>query len=131
MKVMVTDPVADLLTRIRNAEMARHSECIIPYSKMKESIVSILESHGYINGFEVKGEIIEKVIIAKLVLERSYKVSYKRVSKPGQRIYKKYTEIKPIQNGLGIAIYSTSRGVVDDITAKKNKIGGEVLCEVW
>ena len=130
MKSMTTDPIADLLTRLRNAEMASHDSCEIPYSKMKESILNILKKHLYIEDFEVSGEGVDKKIDVKLKTDKA-RTSYRRMSKPGQRIYVSVNKIRPVQNGLGIAILSTSKGVLDNIDAKKEKVGGELLCEVW
>ena len=127
---MVTDPIADLLTRIRNAEMASHSECIIPYSKIKESIVSILKKHQYILDFSVKGDGVDKAIYVSL-REGYVSTQYKRISRPGQRIYRGHSDVRPVNSGLGIAIYSTSYGIMDNVQARKQKVGGELLCEVW
>jgi small subunit ribosomal protein S8 len=130
MKVMTTDPIADLLTRIRNAQMAKHTKCVIPYSKMKESIVAILKNHNYIQNFSLQGETIEKTITVVLQ-EKPYRNVFKRISTPGQRIYRSNGEVRPVQSGLGIAIYSTSKGVIDNLEAKKLHVGGELLCEIW
>ena len=130
MKSMTTDPIADLLTRLRNAELVSHSECVIPYSTIKESILNILKKHSYIKGFSVKGEGVDKRLEASLI-ENSVKTTYIRVSKPGQRIYKQSSEIRSVQSGLGIAIYSTSKGLMDNIEARRSNVGGEILCEVW
>lgn len=130
MKVMTTDPIADLLTRIRNAQMAKHTKCVIPYSKMKESIVEILKKHNYIVSFSVKGESIDKAIMVRLE-EKPYRNVFKRISTPGQRIYRATGDIRSVQNGLGIAVYSTSKGVMDNLEARKLHVGGELLCEIW
>lgn len=128
---MVTDPIADLLTRIRNAEMAGHNSCPIPYSKMKESILLILKKHEYISSFKIEGAGIEKLIQVDLNPSETIRRTYRRVSKPGQRIYKSVGDIRPVQNGLGIAVYSTSKGIMDNMDARRQKVGGELLCEIW
>lgn len=127
----MTDPIADLLTRIRNAEMASHEACTMPHSIMKESILVLLKKHKYIESFKVEEKDGKKNINVKLVLKKAIKTSYKRISKPGQRIYKQASEIKRVRSGLGIGIYSTPKGVIDNYMAHKENVGGELLCEIW
>ncbi len=126
---MLTDPIADMLTRIRNAHLALHKEVSVPRSKMKESIAAILKKEGYIEDVTVE----EKAIKISLKYHKGKAViaGLKRISKPGRRIYVGSGEIPKVQNGLGICILSTSRGVIDGNTAREDKVGGELLCEIW
>lgn len=131
---MMTDPIADMLVRIKNAIMAKHKEVRIPHSKMKEKITKILKEEGFINDYEVVGEIPKKEIVIKFKVLPGGKnaiTDLKRISKPGRRIYASKDEIPWVMNGLGIAIISTSKGLMTDREARKNKIGGEVICYVW
>ena len=130
----MTDPIADMLTRIRNAIVAKHDSVEMPTSKMKEEIAKILVSEGYIKDYSVQGEGIEK----KLVIGLKYGakgerviVGLKRVSKPGLRIYATCDELPKVLGGLGVAIISTPKGVMTDREARKNRHGGEVLAYVW
>jgi small subunit ribosomal protein S8 len=130
----MTDPIADMLVRIKNAIMAKHKEVRIPHSKMKEKIAKILKEEGFINDYEVVGEIPKKEIVIKFKVLPGGKnaiTDLKRISKPGRRIYASKDEIPWVMNGLGIAIISTSKGLMTDREARKNKIGGEVICYVW
>jgi small subunit ribosomal protein S8 len=126
----VTDPIADLLTRIRNASRARKSMVSIPYSKFKHAICDILKKHKYIEGLSVTGEGIEKAIQIELY-ESKTKLHLKRISKPGQRIYVQTQEIPRVLDGLGLAIVSTPKGVMSGRNARKLKLGGEYLCEIY
>lgn len=128
----MSDPIADMLTRIRNAQQTDKVKVIIPSSNIKVAIATVLKEEGYIDGFEIKGvvskpeiEIILKYYAGRPVIER-----IDRVSRPGLRVYKKSSSIPQVMNGLGIAIVSTSHGVMTDRKAKANGIGGEVLCYV-
>lgn len=128
----MTDPIADLLTRIRNAELARHLDVTIPYSKMKEAILKVMVKHGFVMSYEVVKDADSKFNNLKVVLSKKpYKSYYKRASKPGQRTYVSAGDIKPVKNGLGISILSTSKGVMSNVDARKENVGGEILCEVW
>ncbi|AGF50142.1 small subunit ribosomal protein S8 [Candidatus Kinetoplastibacterium blastocrithidii TCC012E] len=128
----MSDPIADMLTRIRNAQQTDKVKVIIPSSNIKVAIATVLKEEGYIDGFEIKGiaskpeiEIILKYYAGRPVIER-----IDRVSRPGLRVYKKSSSIPQVMNGLGIAIVSTSHGVMTDRKAKANGVGGEVLCYV-
>ena len=133
---MLTDPVADMLTRIRNANKALQDRVEMPSSRLKEEIARILEEEGYIRGFHVvePGERPYKTLVIELKYGRSRErvlTGLKRVSKPGRRIYAGKDRRQRVLGGMGIAIMSTSRGVVTSRTAEKEGIGGEVLCYVW
>ncbi len=126
---MLTDPIADMLTRIRNAHMALHKEVCVPRSKMKEALASILKQEGYVDDVCVEERNI--TITLKYVRGRAAITGLKRISKPGRRVYVGAEDIPRVQNGLGICILSTSHGVLDGETARADKAGGELLCEVW
>lgn len=128
---MNTDPIADYLTRIRNAARAKHSQTVIPYSKIKEGITKVLQSRKFVGKYEVveNGKFKELVVEIKPWIKEP--LSLKRVSKPGQRIYLKSSEIKAVKNGLGIVVLSTSKGIMTGEDARKGKLGGEVLCEAY
>ena len=125
----VTDPIADMLTRIRNAHLALHKEVSVPRSKMKEAMATILKQEGYVEDVTVDERNI--TIALKYVKGRPAITGLKRISKPGRRVYVGAHQIPRVQNGLGICILSTSRGVLDGMTAQADKTGGELLCEVW
>ena len=127
----MTDPIADMLTRIRNAQMTEKATCEMPSSKVKIAIARVLKDEGYIDGFKVNGE--EKPVLEialKYYAGRPVIEKIERVSKPGLRIYKNKDDIPPVMNGLGIAIVSTSHGVMTDRKARATGVGGEVLCIV-
>jgi len=126
---MLTDPIADMLTRVRNAHLALHKEVSVPRSKMKESIASILKAEGYVNDFSVEDREIK--ITLKYVKGKAVIAGLKRISKPGRRVYVGAQDVPAVQNGLGICILSTSRGVLEGTAAKEANAGGEILCEIW
>jgi len=129
----VTDVIADFLTRIRNAGRARHNEVLVPFSKMKWAICQILKDQGYIEDFEKLDDNVQGTIRIKLKYYNRQPVirEIKRVSKPGRRIYVGAKEIPRVRNGLGIAVVSTSRGIMTDKMARKLNIGGELLFTIW
>lgn len=129
----VTDVIADFLTRIRNASAARHKEVEIPFSKLKMAICEILKDQGYIEDFEKIEDNVQGTIRIKLKYYNREPVirELKRISKPGRRIYVNAREIPRVKNGLGIAVLSTSRGIMTDKMARKLNIGGELLFTVW
>jgi small subunit ribosomal protein S8 len=130
----ISDPVADLLTRIRNANLAYKDELIAPISKLAESILKILEHEGYIDGFDREGEGVEQAFRIRLKYgkQRQRTISgIKRISTPGRRVYAQRNKLPRVLGGLGIAIVSTSQGVMTDRDASKKGIGGEVLAFVW
>ncbi len=126
---MLTDPIADMLTRIRNAHLALHKEVNVPRSKMKESLAAILKQEGYVEDVAVDGDVI--TITLKYMKGRPVITGLKRVSTPGRRVYVNSRQIPRVQNGLGMCILSTSSGVLDGGTAQEKKVGGELLCEIW
>jgi len=128
----MSDPIADMLTRIRNAQMTENAVVVMPSSKVKLAIAKVLKDEGYIDGFKVSSEAIKPVLEIALKYHAGRPVIEKieRVSKPGLRIYKSKDDIPRVMNGLGIAIVSTSRGVMTDRKARATGIGGEVLCFV-
>ena len=132
---MVTDPIADFLTRIRNAQMAGHRIVSIPASNLKKSMTETLYNKGYIAKYKFEEDNKQGIIKIALKYDLTSKVpairGLERVSRPGLRQYAKPAEIKRVQNGLGIAILSTSKGVMTDKEAKANNIGGEVLCHIY
>ena len=131
----MTDPIADMLTRIRNANMAKHDSVEIPASKMKLSIAEILLNEGYIKSYEVVGEGVHKNIVVNLKYgaDKNEKViaGLKRISKPGLRVYSSAENMPKVLGGLGIAIVSTNKGVITDKEARKLNVGGEVLAFIW
>ena len=132
--MIVTDPIADMLTRIRNAQTARHETVNIPDSKTKRAIANILLNEGYISNVEViEDKIQNEIKITLKYAENNKKVmsGLKRISKPGLRVYAGVEELPRVLNGLGVAIISTSKGIVTDREARKLGLGGEVLAYVW
>ena len=125
----MTDPIADMLTRIRNAHMALHKEVSVPRSKMKEALAGILKQEGYVEDVTVSDRDI--TIALKYVKGRPAISGLRRISKPGRRVYVGAHQIPRVQNGLGICVLSTSKGVLDGVTASEKNSGGELLCEVW
>ena len=130
---MITDPIADMLSRLRNASVARLDRTEIPLSKLKLSLASILKAEGFISDYKVEGEKPGKLTVF-LKYGRDRECAFaglRRASRPGRRIYVGHSEIPKVRNGLGVAILSTSHGVMTDKQARSQKVGGEVLCEVW
>lgn len=130
---MVTDPIADMLTRIRNANAMRYKEVEIPSSKTKVEIARILKDEGFINDYKVKKNNVQDIIVLNLKYDNKERVitGLKRISKPGLRVYAKSEEIPSVLNGLGIAIISTSKGIMTGKDAKASNLGGEVLAYIW
>ena len=133
---MLTDPVADMLTRIRNANTAMHDEVPMPSSKQKVALAKVLEAEGYISGFTVApstkgpGEVL--TVQMKYTPERARSIAgIKRVSKPGLRVYTQADKLPRVLGGLGVAVLSTSQGLMTDREARERRVGGEVLCYVW
>lgn len=130
----MNDTISDMLTRIRNGLMARKSDVVLPYSNFKHNLAKVLQAEGWIKNVEVK----ETEGMKNLSLQLKYDPTgspvisgIKRVSKPGQRIYSNRTAIPRVMGGMGVTIISTSKGLMTDKDARKNKIGGEIVCQVW
>ncbi len=131
---MMTDPIADMLTRIRNAVRVERPFVDMPMSKVKRGLADVLKREGYIWDWQE----VDESPVSQLRIELKYGPNgerviqkIRRVSKPGRRVYSKARDLRPVLNGLGITIISTSRGVISDREARQRKLGGEVLCEVW
>ena len=132
----MTDPIADMLTRLRNANTAMHDDVSMPSSKVKEALAGLLKKEGYIDDFSVADNTDRPgrtlTVIMKYSPERARIISgIKRVSKPGLRVYTKSDNIPRVLGGLGVAVVSTSQGLMTDREARKRKVGGEILCYVW
>ncbi len=131
----MTDPIADFLTRIRNGILARQAEIVAPASKLKASLAKVLQSEGYIGGYDVRdafGGSSDIVVRLRWPDARTNAITgLRRTSRPGQRVYVGKDRIPKIRSGLGIAILSTSRGLMTDRAARRAGVGGELLCEVW
>src|SRR6476469_7191790 len=132
----MTDPIADMLTRIRNANVAMHDQVRMPSSKQKEALARILQKEGYIEGFNVEddtgrpGRVL--TVDMKYSPERERTISgLRRISKPGLRVYTKADKVPRVLGGLGVAVLSTSQGLMTDREAREHKVGGEILCYVW
>src|SRR3954469_5388363 len=132
----MTDPIADMLTRIRNANVAMHDDVRMPFSQQKEALAAILKSEGYIEDFEVADNTSAPgstlTVTMKYSPERLRTISgLRRVSKPGLRVYSKADRVPRVLGGLGVAVVSTSQGLMSDREARRRRMGGEVLCYVW
>jgi len=130
----MTDPIADMLTRIRNANMVKHQKVDIPSSTLKVNIATVLKQEGFIKNYKVISDNLQGVlrIYLKYIDEKDAVINeIKRVSKPGGRVYVNSEQIPAVKNGLGIAILSTSKGIITDSVARKAGVGGEILCTVW
>lgn len=128
---MNTDPIADYLTRIRNSLLARKSSTVVPYSKVKEGITKVLIDRKFLESYKVQNSGKFKELNIKLKSWDKEPLKLKRISRPGQRIYIKSSEIKRVKSGLGVMVISTSKGIMNGETARKEKLGGEPLCEVY
>jgi small subunit ribosomal protein S8 len=134
--VTMTDPIADMLTRIRNANVAFHDDVIMPSSKVKEALAKILVREGYIEDFAVVDDPEHPArklrIVMKYTPDRKRTISgIRRVSKPGLRVYTKATDVPRVLGGMGIAVLSTNQGLLTDREARQRRVGGEILCHVW
>ena len=132
--MLVTDPIADMLTRIRNALIVKHDTVEVPVSVMKRSIADILLNEGYIKGYTINEEGVEPMMVINLKYGPNRQMvitGLKRISKPGLRVYARKDNLPKVLNGLGIAIISTSKGIMTDREARKQGIGGEVLAYIW
>ena len=130
----MTDPIADLLTRIRNAMMAKHDRCDVPTSKVKVAICALLKREGYIDDYEsIDGQPVGTLRVYLRYSDEGVPAikHVARVSKPGRRVYRGADGIKPVLNGLGVSLISTSSGLMSDREARDRRVGGEILCEIW
>ena len=132
----MTDPIADMLTRIRNANVAMHDDVVMPSSKLKEALAALLEREGYIAGHRVEGDPghpgRKLVVRMKYTPERARTITgIRRVSKPGLRVYSQADKVPRVLGGMGVAILSTNKGLLTDREARERRVGGEVLCHVW
>ncbi len=126
----MTDPIADMLNRIRNAQAVSQETVSIPFSRIKYEIASIMQKEGFVKDVEKKGRKEKRVI--KITFNKDSLMSgLKRVSKSGQRLYVSYKDIKPVRGGYGIAVISTSKGLMSNKEARKKKLGGEIICKIW
>ena len=132
---MVNDTIADMLTRIRNATLAQHHIVQVPATKITRNIVKVLQEEGFIYAFEETGEDLEKHLLISLKYKGKYRQSVirslRRISKPGLRVYANHKELPKVLGGIGIAIISTSQGIMTDRNARHHGVGGEVLCYIW
>ena len=133
---MMTDPIADMLARVRNAAMAQHAVTRVPASKLKHSIAKILQAEGYVGDVRLEESPVTKrpELIVALKYDRERSCAFqgiRRVSRPGRRVYVRFDRIPRVLSGLGTSILSTSHGLMTDSEARKRKVGGELLCEVW
>ena len=131
---VVTDSIADMLTRIRNANQMRYEEVKIPASNVKEEIAKILKEEGFIKDYKIEKDNVQGTLVVTLkYADKKQRVitGLKRISKPGLRVYAKHDELPKVLNGLGIAIISTSKGIMTDKEARKQNIGGEVIAYIW
>lgn len=124
-----TDPIGDLLTRMRNAQHVRRSYCMAPWSRTKEELCTILQKKGWIAGVRVVGESYKKELEVTFAEDKP-KLTIKRVSKPGRRVYRGTKELQPVLHGYGMAILTTSQGLMSDDEAREKKVGGEILCTI-
>ena len=132
--MLITDPIADMLTRIRNALTAKHEDVLVPASTVKKAIAEILLEEGYIKSYDIREDGVAKYIHIDLKYgpnKQRVITGLKRISKPGLRIYARKDQLPKVLNGLGIAIISTSRGIMTDREARKQGVGGEVLAYIW
>jgi small subunit ribosomal protein S8 len=130
----MTDPISDFLTRLRNASKAHLDECIMPHSTLKEGLAAILKKEGYVADVSTGADKLgHKTLVVRMkYVENAPAITgLKRVSTPGRRLYFRYTEIPRVLNGLGISILSTSKGLMKDTDCRRNKAGGELVCNVW
>ena len=131
---MMTDHISDMLTRIRNAGMARHNETACPSSRMKVAVANVLKDAGYIGGVKVEAREGHAVLVMQIRYDSLGKPmigGIRRVSKPSRRVYVGHNEVPKVRNGMGLAVISTSKGILSDQGARDASLGGEVVCEVW
>jgi small subunit ribosomal protein S8 len=128
---MVSDPIADLLTRIRNGMMVRQKQVVLPSSKVKVAVARILKEEGFIRDYEVTRDVVQPQLRILLKYDRDKHTGLERISRPGRRVYVKRSEIPWVLSGLGVAVLSTPQGIMSGQRARRLGLGGEVLCYVW
>lgn len=130
---MVNDPIADLITQLKNASMAKKPSVVLPYSEMKFTIAEILNKEGFLKSVSKKGKKVKKYLEMDLLYkdDRPRIKGVRRISKPGRRVYKKSSELRPVRQGTGLLLLSTPSGVMTNRTARETKVGGEALFEIW
>lgn len=128
---MLTDPIADMLTRIRNANQRRYTEVLVPFSNLKMNILNLLKEEGYIENIKVEKDNRSMIVTLKYKNKQRTITGLKRISKPGLRVYSNNADLPYVLNGLGLAVISTSKGIMSDKVARKNNLGGEVLAYIW
>lgn len=131
--MFITDPISDMIVRIKNSNQRKHKTVSIPYSNKKAKILDLILAEGYISSYAVEGEGVEKTLVVTLKYKGSQSaiVGIKRISKPGLRVYVKADELPKVLSGYGTAIISTSKGIMTDKTARKENVGGEVVAYIW
>lgn len=131
--MFITDPISDMIVRIKNSNQRKHKTVSIPYSNKKSKILDLILAEGYISSYAVEGEGVEKSLVVTLKYKGSQSaiVGIKRISKPGLRVYVKADELPKVLSGYGTAIISTSKGIMTDKTARKENVGGEVIAHIW
>ncbi|MDJ1646480.1 30S ribosomal protein S8 [Mycoplasma phocimorsus] len=129
----ITDPISDMIVRIKNASQRKHKTVSIPYSSKKIKILDIVKEQGYISGYDVEGNVADKKIVITLKYKENKSVikGFKRISKPGLRVYVKHNEVPSVLSGYGVAIISTSKKLLTDKEARKENVGGEVIAYIW
>ncbi|MDJ1645800.1 30S ribosomal protein S8 [Mycoplasma phocimorsus] len=129
----ITDPISDMIVRIKNASQRKHKTVSIPYSSKKIKILDIVKEQGYISGYDVEGNVADKKIVVTLKYKENKSVikGFKRISKPGLRVYVKHNEVPSVLSGYGVAIISTSKKLLTDKEARKENVGGEVIAYIW
>ncbi len=129
----ITDPISDMIVRIKNASQRKHKTVSIPYSSKKTKILDIVKEQGYISGYDVEGDVADKKIVVTLKYKENKSVikGFKRISKPGLRVYVKHNEVPSVLSGYGVAIISTSKKLLTDKEARKENVGGEVIAYIW
>lgn len=130
---VITDPIGDMIVRIKNGYRAKKESVVVPHSKVKENIAKVLEAKGYIGGFEKKGKKVKKFleIALKYKDETPALTGGRRISKPSRRLYAKSSDLKPVRHGYGMSVISTSQGLMSNEDARAKKLGGEIIMEVW
>ena len=128
-----TDPIADFLARLKNASAVSKPEVVMPHSKVNEALAKVLLKEGFLHKVDTRGSGIKKTIVVQLQYldDKPAIEDIRRVSKPGRRVYKQSKSLRPVKSGFGVAVLSTPAGIMTDVEARKQRLGGEVICEIW